>query len=170
MMSAIRYRLTGVLFALVGSVSLVLVWAGLHMFWFGAIDPDRVPALTFGWSGALVMIAFLQGSVILGGQALRDYERALLEARTAAEERNRHGLTVRELEILPYLARLDLKTQDDVGAALPVKISGRTVGAHIAHISEKFDINGGRWAVVRAARDRGLLPPYEAATSVDDLP
>lgn len=168
MMSTVRYRLRGVGLSFVAATGLVGIWTGLHLLLFDVLDADRVPALAVGWTAALASIAALQGMVILGGAALRGYEQALIDAQIANGARERHGLSDRELELLPFLARRDLLTQTDVGQALDVRISGRTVGAHITHISEKLDVKGGRWAVVHAARERGLLAPDEPRANVGD--
>lgn len=166
MMSSIRYRLRGVTLAFVAATGLVGVWSSLHLLVFDVLDADRVPALVVGWTAALASFALLVGLVIVGGEALRGFEQALINAQIAVEERDRHGLSDRELELLPFLARHDLLTQNDIGQALDVKISGRTVGAHITHISEKMQVTRGRWAVVHAARQRGLLPPDDGSSGV----
>lgn len=65
-------------------------------------------------------------------------------------------LTPRERAVLPWLARWDLN-HDEIGETL--HIDADTVKAHVRHISDKFRVEGGRPAVVDAARAHGLLPP-----------
>jgi DNA-binding CsgD family transcriptional regulator len=170
MMSTIRYRLRGVALSFAGATGLVGFWAGMHLLAFDVLDADRVPELAFGWASALALIALLQGFAILGGTRLRAFEQALIASQIAAGNRDRHGLSDRELELLPFLARRNLATQEDIGRALPVQISGRTVGTHISNISQKLEISGGRWSVVRAARERGLLPLNDSSSAVNDRP
>lgn len=167
--SSIRYGLLGTALAFAGTVLIIAAWAGLHLLVFDALASNRVPALAIAWITGAAWFASLYWLVIAGGQQLRSLEQALHARELAAErarhavlQREQHALSERELEVLSYLARPDLKTQEEIGRALPDQISGRTVGVHIYRIGRKFGVTGGRWAVVQAARERGLLPIEEA--------
>jgi PAS domain S-box-containing protein len=69
----------------------------------------------------------------------------------------RSGLTPREREVLPLLARREL-TARQIGALLHIEPS--TVRTYIETIAEKLGCDTTRKAVVVAARERGLLGPY----------
>ena len=177
--SSIRYRLPGAATSFAGAVLLIAAWAGMHLLAFDALAANRVPALAVAWVTGSAWFASLQFLVIAGGQQLRSLEQALHAQERDAERarhadeiaalrRARHGLSERELELLPYLARPDLKTQGDIGRVLPDQISGRTVGMHIHRMAQKFEVTGGRWAVVHVARERGLVDAVELGKPVAD--
>jgi DNA-binding CsgD family transcriptional regulator len=77
--------------------------------------------------------------------------------RVRVEEELRHltsGLTPREREVLPLLARREL-TARQVGECL--HIAPTTVRTHIEQIAAKFGVNSTRKGVVEVALQRGLL-------------
>jgi DNA-binding CsgD family transcriptional regulator len=78
-----------------------------------------------------------------------------LERQAAAVRRLESGLSVREWELLPWLAREDLTYQ---AIAAELHICESTVKAHARHIGEKLEAKGRR-RVVLVARQHGLLPP-----------
>lgn len=68
------------------------------------------------------------------------------------------GLSAREREVLTFLARTDLRSYDQIGAAL--HMSAETVRWHTRAIARKLELpEARRELVVAAARERRLLPP-----------
>lgn len=82
---------------------------------------------------------------------------AAAQVELAACRRQNCGLSAREWELLPLLEQLEL-SYAQIGERLSPKVAGTTVKPHVEHIGQKLGIAGGRAAVIRAARERGLLP------------
>lgn len=113
------------------------------------------------------LAAMIAGDVIVASPAVvqaliaAPYQRSLGDRQQAILRRLAEGLTPQEWKVLPLLAREDLTTYKQIGAALD--IASETVRSHMKRIAEKFGVAGQRPVVVAAARRRGLLSPPDAS-------
>lgn len=91
--------------------------------------------------------------IVIAGSG-RGYARKLLDAfeKSAPVEKNKAGLSEREVEVL-YLLAAGLSNQE-IADALVVAVS--TVKAHVRHVCQKLDVRN-RLQAVAQARARGLL-------------
>jgi DNA-binding CsgD family transcriptional regulator len=181
----VRYGLPGVARAAFGSVLIIgaLATAQVRVL---AVLPAAV-ALRAGllWAEVVAVMALIVGGLLLvGGRwrraeaALRRSEheawlrgerarldsehetwlareRARLDSDRAALRRLQYGLSEREFEVLQLLADAKLTTFGQIGARC--NITADTVKTHVQRIARKLGVPGRRWAVVEAARERGLL-------------
>src|SRR5690606_23241327 len=93
-------------------------------------------------------------------ESQRDAARVAERAELETYRRQDYGLSKREWELLPLLVREDL-TYEQIGEQL--SISPYTVTTHVQRIGQKLGVSGRR-AVVRAVRERGLLPDEPVGT------
>ncbi len=159
--STARYGLPGLAAAL-GGIAALLVLTGrvLHasIAWPDLIDLVIILAAASPISGGLVIWLSQEGKDRERERALRqrlqDDQRRWREDR-ATLLRLQSGLTEREWEPLPLLARDDL-TYEQIADHLVVSVD--TIKTHVHRLGRKWG-SSGRRAIVAAARERGLLPP-----------
>jgi DNA-binding CsgD family transcriptional regulator len=161
MISAARYGLPGLLAAPAGMAALlVLTGRVLHLSiaWPALIDLGIILAAASAIGGGLVISLREEGKDRERERALRqrlqEDERRWKEDR-AGLLRLQSGLTEREWELLPLLARDDL-TYEQIADHLVVSVD--TIKTHVHRLGRKWG-SAGRRAIVAAARERGLLPP-----------
>lgn len=180
---ATRYGLTGFLGALGGDVALLaLVKLVFHpaVTWLALATWAIVLVAASAILGGLLLWLRDEGHRLQAEHAILERlqteerqwqaERALLE-RLRAEEQQwqadraalqllQCGLSPREQELLPLLARPDLSYAQ---IAEILSVSEETIRTHLHHIGDKLDVfPRERGLIVAAARERGLLPPLAA--------
>lgn len=157
--TAVGFRLRGLFIALIsaflalGALVIVQVHQVLELRAAHMTLLTRVLLLS---SAALILAGWIQTD-----RGWRKWEGIQRNSARAAElaqlesyRRERYGLSKREWELLPLLAREDY-TYEEIGAHF--SISPYTVKTHAQRIGQKLGVSG-RWAIVSAARERGLLP------------
>ncbi len=160
--TAVGFRRLFVLAAATTGALLVLgalLLAQVH--WFGVLEANTAKGVLIT-RGALLGVATLAlAGWIKADERWRRWEEIRQDAARVAEHaeletyrRQDYGLSKREWELLPLLARDDL-TYEQIGEQL--SISPYTVKTHVQRIGKKMGVSGRR-AVVHAVRERGLLP------------
>jgi len=160
--SGVRYGRRGVLAATLAAAAVIGTRLGVEAFVLHVLERSRVVTLLL-WATMLLALAGITTSSLLTAADLwhhwhtpqRTHERFVLA-------RFRFGLSRREWELLPLLARDDL-TYNQIAAIL--MISPYTVKTHVQRLGQKLGGVHGRRAVVRAAREAGLLPAKEEMAS-----
>lgn len=173
----------GVRFGLIGVIGAGIVAAlavggtiALQVLMLGVLRPASGMVLLVRWEAVIVLAGVAVGFFLwLSQEWLRheqtqwEHERAALCQQVQEERRQREhdhamlqrlqsGLSGRERELLPLPAREEL-TYEQIADILCVSID--TVKTHVHRLGQKVGTTG-RWAIVAAARERGLLPPRDA--------
>lgn len=153
LVGGIRYGRAGLILSTFGAELIVIGFAGVHLI---VLQSLRIEILTRGvaaWTGSILLTSLLVGCVIRAGEIWLQQTAEQWKIGRATLHWLCSGLSPREWELLPLLARTDL-TYEQIAEAL--SISSETVKTHVRNLGIKLGANG-RKAVVAAARERGLL-------------
>lgn len=151
--TGLRYGPNGLLGAAVGSASLTALLVSAHVALMGVLPWRTAAGVLAGWE-IMIGLTTLLGWGLLGARG--EWYRGEL-ARVARRGRTgwlEIGLTAREWEILPLLAREEL-TYAAIGDQL--HIGEETVKTHVHRLGGKLGVTRRR-EIVAEARRRGLLP------------
>ncbi len=177
-MAGLRSGLRGLIIAMVGAALVVAILVGVQVQVHGVLAADRAMAILVSWGLLFGPVALVLGSFLWMGEkwwsgqetgylpesavshepqpmAIEPSVDQFEQQQVTAPELQRPPccLTKREKQLLPLLAQPDL-TYHDIGNQL--SISPDTIKTHVYHIAQKLGVRG-RWAVVSASRERGLL-------------
>ncbi len=157
-------RLLALAVATTGALLVLGALLATQVHWFGVLEAGTARGVLIT-RGVLLGVATLAlAGWIKADERWRRWEEIQRDAARMAERaeletyrRQDYGLSKREWELLPLLVRQDL-TYEQIGEQL--SISPYTVKTHVQRIGQKLGVSG-RQAVVRAVRERGLLPTDE---------
>lgn len=153
--TASRYGPRGLLGAAVGSACLTALLVTAHVVLFGALAWRAAAGTLAGWD-LMIGLAALLGWGLLGARGeWRLHEMTLAAQRGASARRSEIGLSKREWEILPLLAREDLTY---AAIAERLHIGEETIKTHVHRLGTKLGVSRRR-EIVAEARRRGVLPP-----------
>uniref|UniRef100_A0A7C2W758 Response regulator transcription factor n=2 Tax=Thermorudis TaxID=1649508 RepID=A0A7C2W758_9BACT len=153
--SGVRCGRRGVLAATLAAAAVTGTLLGVEAFVLHVLEGSRLVTLLL-WATVLLALAGITTSSLLAAADLwHQWHTAQRTHERFALARRQFGLSQREWELLPLLARDDL-TYDQIAAIL--MISPYTVKTHVQRLGQKLGGAHGRRAVVRAARKAGLLP------------
>lgn len=157
-----RYGPHGLLAAAAGSACLAALLVSAHVVLFGALTWRAAAGALAGWELMIGLTALL-GWALLGARGEQRRREVALAARSGAPAlvcRPEMGLTKREWDILPLLAREEL-TYAAIGDRL--HIGEETVKTHVHRLGAKLGVSRRR-EIVAEARQHGLLPPQSDAS------
>lgn len=162
--TGLRFGWPGVIMAAAGAEVVVglLVTAQLLLLW--VVDVATATREWASWAGLILLMALAVAAFIRAGWTWRQRQDIDWLQNRADQQRLQYRLSPREWELLPWLVREDL-TYEQIGALLHV--SPETVRSHVGHIGAKLGVSGGRVTVVRAARERGMLPPLPGVPTTE---
>lgn len=163
--TAVGFRRLIVLAAATTGALLVLgALLAAQVHWFEVLEADTARGVLITRGTLLGVATLALAGWIKADERWRQWEETQRDAVRVAERaeletyrRQDFGLSKREGELLPLLVREDL-TYEQIGEHL--SISPYTVKTHVQRIGQKLGVSGRR-AVVRAVRERGLLPTDE---------
>lgn len=154
--TALRYGLNGLLGATVASACLTALLVALHVVLIRVLLWQTAAEVLAGWEVLIVLTALLCWGLLGARDEWYRRETARLVRRGTAD-RLESGLTKREWELLPMLAREELTY---AAIADRLNIGEETVKTHAHHLGAKLGATKRR-EIVAEARRRGLLPPRE---------
>lgn len=156
-----RRGVVGVCGAAAGVALAVVALTGWQGLALGLLTPRAMVAHLGGWLALLAPVAGTVGALAWAEGAAWQRETARDRRERAALRRYTCGLSPRQWEVLLLLARPAL-TYEAIAARL--HLEPESVREYVKRIAAKWEITGGRAAVVAAARARDLLDP------ADDVP
>lgn len=157
-------RLSVLLAATIGALLVLGALLVAQVHWFEVLEADTAQGVLITRGALLAIVAMALAGWIKTDdrwhqwvETQRDSLHVAERAELETYRRHDYGLSQREWELLPFLACDDL-TYEQIGKQL--SISAYTIKTHVQRIGKKLGVNG-RQAVVRVARERGLLPLEE---------
>jgi DNA-binding CsgD family transcriptional regulator len=153
MLTSARFRLLGLLTATLLSLATFALLVVYRIEVREVASWSRLWPDMAAWMIAVLMVAAVIWGLIWAGDAARRAIEVQHESQLIRYRRERSGLTDREWEVLQLLCQ-GLK---EVEIARRLNIGPNTVKTHVSHISDKFEVRGGRSAIVAKARDRHLI-------------
>lgn len=152
--TGLRYGLRGLLTAGLGAALLIGFVVAWHSLTLGVLVLRDAVVVLVGWELLIALTTLLTAGTLRARGDWYRWEQQQQAYWGATARRIECKLSLRELELLPWLAQEDL-TYEQIAAEL--HISPSTVRVHTRHIGEKLGVSGRR-RVVLAARQRRLLP------------
>lgn len=149
-----RWGLPGVGAAAVGTALALLALIGGQTLGLGALDSREAAILLGTWVVLLAPPAGVAAALAWANSTAWQWEAARDRRERAALRRYTCGLSPRQWEVLLFLARPEL-TYEAIAARLHLEPA--SVREYVKRIAAKWEIAGGRVAVVAEARTRGLL-------------
>lgn len=154
-----RFGLVGLVVAALTATLGIGVVLSVHVSVLDVLTPRPAIELAIGWAILISLTAVSVAGVLysLGDWQLSEEKRRTRQDADAL--RLKFGISAREWEILPLLARGFTYQQ----VASELHISPETVKTHVRHLGAKLEVTG-RVRVVEAARRHGLLPREDATS------
>lgn len=150
-----RFGLPGLIGAALVSLLQVGVVVPLHVVALEVLMPGDAVQIALGWVTLIATSALVMAGMLRAVGDWHRYEGRRSVRQDVVTMRLKAGITSREGELLPWLARTDL-TYEQIAREL--HISPETVKSHVRHLGAKLNATGRR-QVVEAARRQGLFDP-----------
>lgn len=155
-----RWGIAGVCGSVAGVALTVAVLTGWQGFALGLLAPREMVARLVGWLALFAAVAGVVGALAWAEGAAWRREATRDRRERVALRRYTSGLSPRQWEVLLLLAQSGL-TYEAIAARL--HLEPESVREYVKRIAVKWEITGGRAAVVAAARARDLLGPDDSA-------
>lgn len=155
--TATRYGQLGVVITAVVATFTVTGLIAAELFILGVYETPIARDAWLGWT-LLILVATSIGSGVVRAKAeYNQWEQDRWVHYGSILPRFRLGISEREAELLPFLARKELTYRQ---IADELNRSPETIKSHVRHLGAKLGVSG-RNQVVLAAQQHGLLPSIE---------
>jgi DNA-binding CsgD family transcriptional regulator len=159
-------RKSGLLAAAGLAIAIVMGLMVLSAFVYSAYDASAGRSAWLGWTLLIVAASCVTNGLVHANHKYGQWEGARWTHFGTVLPRFELGITAREWELLPLLAREDLTYRQ---IAEELHLSPETIKTHVRHLGEKLGTSG-RHKVVSAARQHGLLPDMLEADGPGNSP